>query len=164
MDACICVNILGSLENPFLLARDIIRILVPGGRIYVEVPFLAPYDTTKRDFYRFTPRGLEVLFTGAIIEDIGIVNGPGSTMHWVKSIYDALLYERDGNINNLDNKLGDSNYLEGYSIMAMHNENLKSMDNILSSREHACTIATSLYLVATKAETPQLIAEKFSVS
>jgi len=149
-DACICVNILGNIENPFLLARDIIRILVPGGHIYVEVPFIAPYDTTKRDFYRFTPRGLEVLFTGATIEEVGIVNGPGSTMHWIKSIYDALLYERDGKIEDLDTKLGDSNYLEAYTIMAIHNEGIKSMDTVLSSREHACTIATSLHLLGRK--------------
>jgi hypothetical protein len=144
-DHCICTT-LHTIPNTYWFVQDIYRVIT--GQIYIEAPFLTPYSTSKDDLYRFTPRGLAALFSNFRIEDIGIVNGPGSTLHWVKTIYDSLLYERNGTIDRLDKVIADPNYLEAYGIMAMHNEDIKGTDDILNDREHACTIACSLYLLA----------------
>jgi ubiquinone/menaquinone biosynthesis C-methylase UbiE len=146
-DHCICNN-LHTITNPYGLADEIYRVITK--ELYVEAPFLTPYSTTKDDLYRFTPRGLTTLFNKFVVDELGVINGPGSTLHWIKTVYDALLFDRNAPIANIDKAMADNNYMEAYNIFAMHNEDIKDTDMVLNSREHACVIACSLYLMAHK--------------
>jgi SAM-dependent methyltransferase len=69
------------------------RVLVPGGRIYVDVPFMQGYHEAPGDYRRFTGSGLraELGRQGFEIEASGVSLGPGSAMAWVASEYLALL-------------------------------------------------------------------------
>ncbi len=69
------------------------RVLVPGGRLLVDVPFIQGYHASPADYRRFTEQGLRALLEreGFEIEDSGVAVGPGSAMAWVTSEFLALL-------------------------------------------------------------------------
>ncbi|MBZ0308030.1 MAG: class I SAM-dependent methyltransferase [Anaerolineae bacterium] len=71
VDAVICNAVIEHVQQPWVLAQEIYRILRPGGVAYLYAPFLYPYhaENTSRDehvggydFYRFTADGLRYLF------------------------------------------------------------------------------------------------------
>jgi len=67
VDAIICLSILEHVENPIKAAAEIYRVLQPGGRCYVHVPFLFYYHAEKGyygDYWRFTLDTLQLLFKG----------------------------------------------------------------------------------------------------
>lgn len=149
---CICIGVLEHVKEPHVFVDEIWRILQPGGQIYVEVPFLTPYNPTHPDYFRFTPSGLKYLFREFTIDDFGLANGPGSSVYWIYRIYEALRFDRDGTVDDLLTKVGSANYTEAIKIFGMAYEHLKETDEDLSDREHAATIACSYYLLATKGE------------
>ncbi len=58
-DAAICISVLEHLRNPDLLIEETARVLKPGGRFYLSVPFVYPFHAAPSDYYRWTPEGLE---------------------------------------------------------------------------------------------------------
>ncbi len=147
---CICIDILDRLVNPSSIIGEILRVLSPAGTVYVEVPYMQPYDHTRGGYWRFTPEGLKLLFKDFSLEEFGIANGPGSTMHWISRIYHALQFDREGNLEDLFCKAGDANYCEAYSVFGMDGEHLKTTDEELNSKEHAVCIAASYYMISKK--------------
>jgi SAM-dependent methyltransferase len=69
-DLVLATEVLEHLPNPEAAAREITRVLRPGGRAIVTVPFLYPLHEIPSDFYRFTPWALVNLFCtgGSVIE------------------------------------------------------------------------------------------------
>lgn len=64
-DGVICKQVLEHVHSPYLAVKELHRILKPGGRIFVSVPFIAPYHAkpgSYHDYYRFTIDGLKFLF------------------------------------------------------------------------------------------------------
>jgi len=151
-DLVIAIDMLDRLLSPSNIVAEVYRVLKPGGTIYLEVPYLQPYDHVRGGYWRFTPEGVQVLLTSnkLIVEDFGIANGPGSTMHWISRIYHALQFDRDGSLDDLRSKAGDADYCEAYGIFGMDGEYLKATDDDLNSKEHAICIAASYYAVAVK--------------
>jgi len=149
-DNCLCVGVLEHTREPHVFTNEIYRILSPGGQVYIEVPFLEPFDPSHPDYFRFTPAGLKYLFREFTIEEFGIANGPGSTMHWISRIYESLKFDRLGIIDDLTTKLGYNNYTEAYNIFGVAYEYMKAMDEELSPKEHAALIACSYYMLAAK--------------
>lgn len=147
---CLCVGVLNYMKEPHKVASEIHRVLEDYGQLYIEVPFLQPYDPAHVDYYRFTPAGLRLLLKGFIVDEFGIANGPGSTMHWISRIYSALKFDREGTIDDITTKLGDSDYLEADRIFGMAYEDIKETDEVLNYKEHASLIACSYYMLATK--------------
>lgn len=65
MGAVICKSVLEHLEEPEHAVREMRRILRPGGKIFVCVPFIYPYHARPgvyRDYYRFSEDALRYLF------------------------------------------------------------------------------------------------------
>lgn len=66
-DGVICKSVLEHVENPFRAADEIYRILKPGGKCFVLVPFLHPYhaagNAAYKDFWRFSEDGVKCLFS-----------------------------------------------------------------------------------------------------
>ena len=60
VDAIICKSVLEHVKNPFKAADEIYRILKPGGKCFVYVPFLYPYHSN--DYWRFSEDGVRHLF------------------------------------------------------------------------------------------------------
>jgi SAM-dependent methyltransferase len=57
-DTAICIEVLEHIPDPFKAIKEIFRILKPGGRFIVSVPFIARLHDEPHDYYRFTSYGL----------------------------------------------------------------------------------------------------------
>jgi len=62
-DVVLCVAILEHLEEPIKAISEMRRVLKPGGKIIISVPFMFPIHDSPRDYWRFTKYGLKKLFT-----------------------------------------------------------------------------------------------------
>lgn len=61
-DAVFSLAVLEHVKNPFRCAEEIMRVLKPGGRLYVVVPFLQHYHGYPHHYYNMTMEGLRSLF------------------------------------------------------------------------------------------------------
>ncbi len=61
-DIALCMVILEHLEEPKRAIAEINRVLKPGGKILVSVPFMFPMHATPGDYWRFTKYGLKLMF------------------------------------------------------------------------------------------------------
>jgi SAM-dependent methyltransferase len=61
-DAVFSLAVLEHVKDPFESAREISRVLKPGGTLYVAVPFLQPFHGYPNHYYNMTSSGLRNLF------------------------------------------------------------------------------------------------------
>ena len=71
-DVVISVAVLEHVRDPFAAARELQRILRPGGRIFAAVPFLQPYHGYPHHYYNMTEAGLLNLFPDVQPESISV--------------------------------------------------------------------------------------------
>ncbi len=64
VDTVLCSEVLEHLPRPHEAAKEILRLLKPGGHAIITVPFLGYYHDEPWDFFRFTKHGLKSLFEG----------------------------------------------------------------------------------------------------
>ena len=91
-DAVISIAVLEHMRNPFACASEIARVVRPGGKIFIEVPFLQPYHGYPHHYYNMTRSGLENLFSEHfLIERSGLPPGgePIWTLPWLLNSYMA---------------------------------------------------------------------------
>lgn len=62
--AVFCLSVLEHCRRPFAMAASLTRLLAPGGRICLSVPFAWKFHGYPCDYWRFTQEGVEVLFPG----------------------------------------------------------------------------------------------------
>ena len=62
-DAVISIAVLEHVKDPFRCAREIARVLKPGGEIICCVPFLQPYHGYPHQYYNMTHQGIANLFS-----------------------------------------------------------------------------------------------------
>ncbi len=62
IDGVLCLNVLEHVKDPFRAAREIARVMKPGGRLYCVVPFLQPLHAHPHHYYNMTAEGLRNLF------------------------------------------------------------------------------------------------------
>jgi SAM-dependent methyltransferase len=58
----ICCSVLEHVAKPWQMARNIVRLALPGGRVYMSVPWVWRYHPYPDDYFRFSWRGIESLF------------------------------------------------------------------------------------------------------
>jgi len=80
-DAIVSFAVLEHVRNPFECAAEIIRVLKPGGKLYVAVPFLQPFHGYPDHYYNMTSSGLKNLFE----QDVEILEAGVS--FWGKPIW-----------------------------------------------------------------------------
>jgi SAM-dependent methyltransferase len=80
-DGIISVAVLEHVKYPFQCAREICRVLKPGGWLYCCVPFLQPYHGYPHHYFNMTHQGVRVLFESAIDIERQYVN-PALTPIW----------------------------------------------------------------------------------
>ena len=76
-DAIFSLNVLEHVTDPFQCAREIARVLKPGGTLYCVVPFLQPLHGYPHHYYNMTAPGLANLFDGLLRVDRQEVLGSG---------------------------------------------------------------------------------------
>ena len=54
IDAVLCLEVLEHVKDPSAVFREISRVLVPGGRAWISMPFLYPVHDAPHDFQRYT--------------------------------------------------------------------------------------------------------------
>lgn len=66
----LCAHLLEHVRDPFAAARNIAALLEPGGRIFIQVPWVQGFHDFPDDFWRISFSGLQVLFDGFQTEDM----------------------------------------------------------------------------------------------
>ena len=57
-----CLSVLEHCDQPFIAASNITKLLSPGGRVYVSVPYAWKFHGYPSDYWRFTHEGVKKLF------------------------------------------------------------------------------------------------------
>ena len=70
------------IANPFVAANEILRVLKPGGRVYVESAFIQPLHAVPYHFFNTTAWGLERLFSEFVIHEITHQGDLAQTLEW----------------------------------------------------------------------------------
>ncbi|MEL6712234.1 MAG: methyltransferase domain-containing protein [Planctomycetota bacterium] len=68
VDTVLCTEVLEHVPEPARFLDEIGRVLKPGGKALVTVPFIQPLHELPYDFYRFTPSSLELFARNAGLE------------------------------------------------------------------------------------------------
>lgn len=58
-----CMSVLEHSRKPWLMAKNIERLLEPGGTLFLSAPFIWRPHQYPGDFWRFTKDGVKALFT-----------------------------------------------------------------------------------------------------
>jgi SAM-dependent methyltransferase len=85
LDAIICMSVLEHVENPIEAARELHRVLKPGGYCFVYVPFLYYYHAERgyyADFWRFSRDAVDLLFKEFSHKEVEPLTG--ATEMWLK--------------------------------------------------------------------------------
>ena len=92
-DGLILMAVLEHVADEQATLAEAARVLRPGGRLLVDVPFLQGYHASPADYRRYTEQGLraELERHGFEVEGSGVAVGPGSAAAWTISEYLALL-------------------------------------------------------------------------
>ena len=69
-DVVVCDQVLEHVVDPANAVMTLFRLTRPGGLCLVATPFLYKVHAAPDDYWRFTPRGLEVLLAGAGFDQV----------------------------------------------------------------------------------------------
>ena len=59
-DAVVCISVLEHVPHPIKAISELKRVLKPGGKIWVQLPWLFPYHEAPKDYWRASPDGLRI--------------------------------------------------------------------------------------------------------
>lgn len=96
-DAVIALNAFEHYRKPKRVARELFRVLRPGGRVLIRTAFLQPLHEKPWHFYNCTRYGLEEWFKDFQTEELHVSDNfsPGHSISWIASECEAAL-RRDG--------------------------------------------------------------------
>jgi SAM-dependent methyltransferase len=69
-DTVISNQVIEHVREPWVMVREIARLLRPGGHAILTAPFLVPYHAHPTDYFRFTEEGLRSLCGAAGLEEV----------------------------------------------------------------------------------------------
>ncbi|MGH2915570.1 MAG: class I SAM-dependent methyltransferase [Solirubrobacteraceae bacterium] len=76
-DVVLATETLEHVADPGQFVAEARRVLLPGGRLIITVPFAARWHYIRHDYWRFTPSGLRLLLEGAGFEQL-VVHARGN--------------------------------------------------------------------------------------
>jgi SAM-dependent methyltransferase len=97
-DAVVCQAVLEHVMDPPRVVAEMHRVLVPGGLLYAEVPFMQQVHEGAYDVTRYTYVGLRRLFRDFDEVAAGPVCGPGMALAWSARYLAVALFGRAGNL------------------------------------------------------------------
>ena len=116
-NAVLSIAVLEHVKDPFLCAREIARVLKPGGELFCSVPFLQPLHAYPHHYYNMTHQGVANLFDGLLDEGSFDVYGsllPVNSLMWIlRSWVDGLKGTAKSEFLNMsvENLIGDPNQM-----------------------------------------------------
>lgn len=90
-DAVISMDVLEHVTDPFMAAREIARVLKPGGVLYIDMPFLQQEHGYPHHYFNATRMGLRQLFDGLLTVDKHIVPNAGHPVNTVRAMLNVFL-------------------------------------------------------------------------
>lgn len=102
-DSVVCLEVLEHTLRPSKIVEEIYRVLKPGGRLLLTVPFVFEIHDETYDFYRFTKQGLQHLLKRFRSVDIVHNGGKYSVIfHFLRlNIAGMILYPILNNVGHL---------------------------------------------------------------
>lgn len=93
VDLVLSQETLEHVRDPSGSMHEIYRILKPGGRLYLQLPFVIGYHPGPTDFWRFTKEGIRELVESADLEcqEVGIAVGASTGFYRIAVEYLAIL-------------------------------------------------------------------------
>ena len=82
-DTVVTFQVLEHIPEPKFFLSEAIRILRPGGKIIITVPFMWHVHEAPYDYFRYTRYGLRYLLTQVGFADIEIIENTGFWQMWV---------------------------------------------------------------------------------
>ena len=79
-EVVVCSEMLEHADNPQKVISEIKRVLKPRGRVVLTTRFAFPVHDVPNDYWRFTPYGLQKLFSAFEIIEIATDGGPFHTI------------------------------------------------------------------------------------
>ncbi len=139
-DAVVCETLLEHVPEPARVINEMRRVLRPGGKIYVMMPFIFNFHAAPNDFHRFTHRGLEHRMRGFKKDQLKVIAGPTSALTCVLIEWLAMVFS-----------FGSSTLYRFLSLFFMVLLSpLKLLDFVLSAHPEAIRIASVLLFIGTK--------------
>ena len=98
-EAVIALNAFEHYRDPRQAAREILRVLKPGGRVLIRTAFLQPQHEAPWHFYNCTRHGLEAWFEAFETQTLWVSENfsPGYSISWLASECEAALAVRTSN-------------------------------------------------------------------
>jgi SAM-dependent methyltransferase len=87
-DTVLVTEVLEHLEEPVRALEEVRRLLRPGGAIIITTPLLFPVHEKPRDFFRYSPYGLEHVMRRAGLDDITVrpLSGQWTTLSMLRGV------------------------------------------------------------------------------
>ena len=135
VDGLLSEMVLEHLPDPHAATAEMQRVLKPGGRAFVMVPFLWPYHAAPHDYTRWTQAGLARELAGFEPVAAGLAGGPTTTLCNV--LHEWLAIALSFNIEPLYRLL--------YLLLMPLVFPFKLLDKLLARHRHATKIAALYY-------------------
>ena len=90
-NAVFCHDVLEHVTQPFEVASEIIRTTKKNGYIECSTPFLFPFHDVPDHYFNSSTSGIQQLFLGTKLIDVGVKMGPWHAMNNIVGIYKKML-------------------------------------------------------------------------
>jgi SAM-dependent methyltransferase/uncharacterized protein YbaR (Trm112 family) len=141
-DAVVAQAVLEHVASPPDCAREMARVLKPGGLVYAETPFMQQVHMGAHDFTRYTLVGHRRLFVDFEEISSGVAVGPGSALAWAL-VYFVLSFSSSRRSRQILNALASASFFW-----------LKYFDHVLNDRTAARDAACGVYFMGRRSPTP----------
>jgi SAM-dependent methyltransferase len=135
-------EVLEHVEDPFRAVQEIARVLKPGGKAYVQLPFMIGYHPCPKDYWRFTHEGIVQLAeqSGLRCIETGVSVGSATGFYRILVEFLAILFS-------LPVK---SSYRGFKALFSLLFYPVKWLDRLLALSPQAHRIAGGYFVILTK--------------
>jgi SAM-dependent methyltransferase len=110
LDGIGCFAVLEHVRDPWKMADEFARVVKPGGKIFIDWPFLQPTHGYPSHYYNATREGLRALFERDFsVETLetGSHQGPDYTIQWILSCFVESIKDPEARANFASKTIGE---------------------------------------------------------